>query len=475
MIRILLGVFLIAVPFIGTFGGTNETPSAGLAANIIAWAIFLIPGGLLVRSGVRARRRRDTQSRPAEPSANARPDAAAMASGAEGPPWTFEQIGEMTKRCNLSGLLTAFSLGDWPTRELVAVAFSVIKRDFREGTDYRRAEMIAAVKAMRSLCVADASGGSYRENCLSQTTSLLQQWDAAEVERTPDAGTLASSRSTTADDGLPSYSAVLTHFPEVKPRGEPREPLIPPRYVNAAGLAFVAFLLVGVLHGLVGLVGLWGAVAAGATWLYFRGKPAAVDAAGATKAERAKQLAIICVALWIPSQFLSLLPMGAALAFGALAAVGAAWYAYARGDDWLRRSPSRPPEELPRTVTSAVHLAAAIGLLTTLDERLRAFDKGMFSNSEAASQAPRIVSSLLLLVEDAQDTLVTGQDEEGQRVPLESLAQRLMEIWRYARMDLPFVTEYGGPEAVIEYGDMLGDLAEASRAMGGGGLFGFKA
>jgi hypothetical protein len=72
-------------------------------------------------------------------------------------------------------LLSAFSLGDWQTRELVMAAFGNICRDNMPGDDYDAAEMVSALRSIRALCSADSSGGSYRDNCLDHARMLLER------------------------------------------------------------------------------------------------------------------------------------------------------------------------------------------------------------------------------------------------------------------------------------------------------------
>ena len=81
-------------------------------------------------------------------------------------------ISECSAR-DLDVLLSAFSLGDWQTRELVMAAFGNICRDNKPGEDYDTAEMVSALRSIRALCSADSTGGSYRQNCLDQARMLL--------------------------------------------------------------------------------------------------------------------------------------------------------------------------------------------------------------------------------------------------------------------------------------------------------------
>lgn len=74
-------------------------------------------------------------------------------------------------------LLSAFSLGDWQTRELAMAAFGNICRDNRPGDDYDAAEMLSALRSIKALCSADSTGGSYRRNCLDQAQMLLDRDD----------------------------------------------------------------------------------------------------------------------------------------------------------------------------------------------------------------------------------------------------------------------------------------------------------
>jgi hypothetical protein len=70
-------------------------------------------------------------------------------------------------------LLSAFSLGDWQTRELVMAALGNICRDNKAGEDYEAAEMVSALRSIEALCSADSTGGSYRQNCLDHARMLL--------------------------------------------------------------------------------------------------------------------------------------------------------------------------------------------------------------------------------------------------------------------------------------------------------------
>lgn len=72
-------------------------------------------------------------------------------------------------------LLSAFSLGDWQTRELVMAALGNLCRDNKPGEDYDPAEMVSALRSIRALCSADSTGGSHRDACLDHARMLLDR------------------------------------------------------------------------------------------------------------------------------------------------------------------------------------------------------------------------------------------------------------------------------------------------------------
>lgn len=87
----------------------------------------------------------------------------------------FPDIVKLTRTADVAGLLRAFSLGNWETRELVAAAFGNVCRDSKPDVDYDRREMVAALRSIVDLCSADATGDTYRQNCLDHARMLLNR------------------------------------------------------------------------------------------------------------------------------------------------------------------------------------------------------------------------------------------------------------------------------------------------------------
>jgi hypothetical protein len=84
-------------------------------------------------------------------------------------------IKELSDSSNVTGLLSAFSLGDWQTRELVVAALGNICRDSSPDGGYDASEMTAALQSIRALCKADSTGGTYRQNCIDHAQMLLNR------------------------------------------------------------------------------------------------------------------------------------------------------------------------------------------------------------------------------------------------------------------------------------------------------------
>lgn len=78
----------------------------------------------------------------------------------------------LVKTADVEGLRNLFSLGDWDTRETVMVAFREVYRQHQEDGSLRE-RLRGAVTQALSLCRADASGGSYRQNCIDAGERLL--------------------------------------------------------------------------------------------------------------------------------------------------------------------------------------------------------------------------------------------------------------------------------------------------------------
>lgn len=93
---------------------------------------------------------------------------------------TFEQIGEMAKAGDVAGLTEAFSLArDWDSRETIMVGFSNMPALGQAGGDPAvRQEARSALRDILSLCKAESSGGSYRDNCIRTANGLLEGLEA---------------------------------------------------------------------------------------------------------------------------------------------------------------------------------------------------------------------------------------------------------------------------------------------------------
>ncbi|MFA5843871.1 MAG: hypothetical protein WC971_03470 [Coriobacteriia bacterium] len=115
---------------------------------------------------------------------------------------TVKQIGEMAVGGDVAALTEAFSLGDWDTRETVIVAFD--KMLAAKGTAARigehgddpevRRQARSALHDIVSLCRAERSGGSYRDNCIRTGERLLEGLDVEQPGNGDVVGASASER-----------------------------------------------------------------------------------------------------------------------------------------------------------------------------------------------------------------------------------------------------------------------------------------
>ena len=77
---------------------------------------------------------------------------------------------------DIEGLRRSFSLADsWETREMVVVAFMNLVRDKPDTVTGERTTLLNALDDILALSKAEASGGTFRQNCIDQTQSLANR------------------------------------------------------------------------------------------------------------------------------------------------------------------------------------------------------------------------------------------------------------------------------------------------------------
>lgn len=98
----------------------------------------------------------------------------------------YSRIAALVRAQDVDGLSRAFSQSNgWQEREVIAAAFGELSRSLLAARDGSTSSMPALttlrIRALRSalgdvlrLCRAEATGGSYRDNCVAQAESLLR-------------------------------------------------------------------------------------------------------------------------------------------------------------------------------------------------------------------------------------------------------------------------------------------------------------
>lgn len=150
----------------------------GVVGVVVLIPLFIFLGGVIQDRLENRRLMKDPVYMQSFDSMIARTLAGAQRATGSGHRSTHAGIPELIRANSISGLLREFSLADsWETRELVVVALGNVCRDAKQGTDYERPEMVAALQSIIELCKAESSGGSYRENCIAHAQMLLKRFD----------------------------------------------------------------------------------------------------------------------------------------------------------------------------------------------------------------------------------------------------------------------------------------------------------
>ena len=87
----------------------------------------------------------------------------------------MDAVAEHVRQGDVASLVRSFSLAsDWDTRETIAVALREVYRQHSEDGRIRM-QLRSSLPDLLTLCRAETSGGSYRQNCINAADSLLQE------------------------------------------------------------------------------------------------------------------------------------------------------------------------------------------------------------------------------------------------------------------------------------------------------------